>query len=103
MSVELSSFSNQYSPQLFNPVVQIYDLTTWPPHLRLLSPLHLLVFLLLSLVLAVSACILYPAGQTIPSLLCILLSLTILAVLAVLAVSVFLQRKGGAARLKVRV
>ena len=89
--------------QLFNPVVQIYDLTTWPPPLRLLSPLHLLGLLLLSLAAALSSCVLYPLGFLLASLLCLLLSLVILAGLTVLAVSVYLQRKGRFTRLKVRV
>ena len=90
--------------QLFNPVVQIYDLNTWPSTLRLVSPAHLGTLFLLSLLLAISGCVLFPLGYLGPSMLCLLLSLLILGGLTILAVSIFLQRKGGRlSRLKIRV
>ena len=85
-------------------MVQIYDLNTWPSSLRLISPAHLVSLFLLSLVVAVAACVLFPLGYTTLSLLCLLVSLTILGGLTVLAVSIFLQRKGSRLpRLKIRV
>ena len=90
--------------QLFNPVVQIYDLNTWPSSLRLISPAHLVTLFLISLVVAVTGCVLFPLGYLVPSLLCLLLSLLILGGLTILAVSIFLQRKGSRlTRLKIRV
>ena len=90
--------------QLFNPVVQMYDVNTWPSSLRLLSPIHIVILMVLSLIMAISGLILYPSGHTFLGALCLLTSFVITGGLAALAASVISKNKGahGLNRLKLR-
>ena len=90
--------------QLFNPVVQMYDVNTWPSSLRLLSPIHIVILMVISLAMAISGLILYPSGYTFIGAMCLLISFVITGGLAALAASVISKNKGahGLNRLKLR-
>ena len=81
----------------------MYDVTTWPSSLRLLSPVQLGAMLLVSLVLAICGLVLWPTGHTYLASLSFLLSMIIIASLTVVMASVMSKRKGlGLDRLKLR-
>merc|ERR1712112_32327 len=79
---------------LFNPVVQMYDVNTWPSSLRLLSPVHLVAMLMVSLFLAVSGIILYPHGYILSAILSFLISFLIFGSLVILATSIIARKNG---------
>ena len=81
----------------------MYDVTTWPSSMRLLSPVQLGSMLLVSLVLAISGLVLLPSGHTYLASLSFLMSLIIAGSLTVVVASVMAKRKKfGLDRLKLR-
>ena len=80
----------------------MYDVDTWPSSLRLLSPIHIVILMTLSLILAITGCILFPLGNTLLACLFFLVSIIIVGSLAALGASVMSKNKGGLNRLKLR-
>ena len=72
----------------------MYDVNTWPSSLRLLSPIHLISMLSLSLFLTISGCFLYPHGYVLLAGLSFLFAMVIFCSLIIVATSVIAKKNG---------